>query len=170
MCACWPTNRDLQAAIQAGAFRADLYYRLNVVAVALPPLGERRDDIPLLVEHFIEKYRHKTDKSIRALAPEAMEVLMEYSFPGNVRQLENIVEHAFVRCQGGVIEKRHLPSDLVGRPDDLVARVLAEENPLQALERETVQRVLEQCGGKASLAARRLGISRVTLWRKLKLR
>ena len=164
------TNHDLQPAIQGGAFRADLYYRLNVVAIALPPLRERRDDIPPLVEHFIEKYRHKTGKSIRALAPEAMEVLMEYSFPGNVRQLENIVEHAFVRCQGGVIEKCHLPSDLVGRADDLVARVLAEENPLQALERETVQRVLEQCGGKAALAARRLGISRVTLWRKLKLR
>ena len=163
------TNRDLRAAIRAGTFREDLYYRLNVVTVSLPTLRERRDDVPLLVQHFIEKYQHKTGKPIRAISAEAMEFLMEYSFPGNVRQLENIVEHAFVRCQGSVIEKLHLPSDLIGQPDDLVSRALAEENPLSALEREMVRRVIEQCGGKATLAAARLGISRVTLWRKLRL-
>jgi PAS domain S-box-containing protein len=162
------TSRDLRAAIQSGAFREDLYYRLNVVKIGLPALRDRRDDIPLLAAHFIERYRLKTGKMVRDLSAEALEFLLEYSYPGNVRQLEYIIEHAFVRCQGRVIEKRHLPSDLTSHPDDLVSGALATGKPLEALELEIVQRVLEQCGGKPKLAAQRLGISRVTLWRKLK--
>ncbi len=162
------TNRDLRTAIKTGSFREDLYYRLNVVTILLPPLRDRRDDIPLLVRHFIEKYRQKTGKAIRDITGEALDLLMEYSFPGNVRQLENIIEHAFVRCQGGAIDRRHLPSDLTAYPADLVSRALAGDRPLMVIEREIVQRVLEQCGGKPKLAAERLGISRVTLWRKLK--
>lgn len=93
---------------------------------------------------------------------------MEYSYPGNVRQLENIIEHAFVKCQGNKIEKGHLPSDLTGAKDDLVALALLSGSPLATLEKELIKKVLEQCQGNPQIAANRLGISRTTLWRKLR--
>ncbi len=162
------TNRILKTEIDAGRFREDLYYRLNVVPITPPPLRERRDDIPLLIEHFIEKFSQQTQKSIHRILPDALEILMDYTYPGNVRELENIIEHAFVKCQGGSIEKQHLPLDLIASRDDIVTQALRESNPLAALERELVQRVLEESDGKPQLAAQRLGISRTTLWRKLK--
>lgn len=162
------TNRDLKTAIKEGKFREDLYYRLNIVPMVLPPLRERRDDIPMLIEHFIQKFNRHTNKSIRDVSPEALEILMEYSYPGNVRQLENIIEHAFVKCQGNLIEKRHLPLELTSPKDDIVTLALMADNPLATLEKELVKRVLEQCDGKIQLACKRLGISRITLWRKLK--
>ncbi len=162
------TNRILKTEIDAGRFREDLYYRLNVVPITPPPLRERRDDIPLLIEHFIEKFSQQTQKSIHRILPDALEILMDYTYPGNVRELENIIEHAFVKCQGGSIEKQHLPLDLIASRDDIVTKALRESNPLAALERELVHRVLEESDGKPQLAAQRLGISRTTLWRKLK--
>ncbi len=162
------TNRDLKAAIRAGQFREDLYYRLNVVPIVIPPLRERRDDIPLLIQHFIGKFNRLMKKSIRTVSPDVMEILMEYSYPGNVRQLENIIEHAFVKCQGNKIEKRHLPTDLTGPKDDPVALALLSGNPLATLEKELIKEVLEQCQGNPQAAAKRLGISRTTLWRKLR--
>ena len=162
------TNRDLQADIKSGRFREDLYYRLNVVPMVLPPLRERRDDIPLLIDHFIERFNRQTQKSIQSVSPETLEILIEYPYPGNVRQLENIIEHAFVKCQSHIIEKKHLPVELTSPQDDIVALALMAQNPLATLERELVQRVLAQCDGKPQLAAKRLGVSRTTLWRKLK--
>ena len=162
------TNRAVQAAIRAGTFREDLYYRLNVVPIILPPLRERRDDIPLLIKHFIQKFSRQTRKSIQGVSPEALEILMEYPYPGNVRQLEDIIEHTFVKCQGNLIEKGHLPAELTASKNDIVALALMAENPLATLERELIERVLDQCDGKPPLAATRLGISRTTLWRKLK--
>jgi transcriptional regulator with PAS, ATPase and Fis domain len=162
------TNRDLKTAIRAGQFREDLYYRLNVVPIMIPPLRERRDDVPLLIRHFIEKFNTLMKKSIRDVSPDAMELLMEYSYPGNVRQLENVIEHAFVKCQGNKIEKGHLPSDLAGAKDDLVALALLSGSPLATLEKELIKKVLEQCQGNPQIAANRLGISRTTLWRKLR--
>jgi transcriptional regulator with PAS, ATPase and Fis domain len=162
------TNRDLKTAIRAGQFREDLYYRLNVVPIMIPPLRERRDDVPLLIRHFIEKFNRLMKKSIRDVSPDAMELLMEYSYPGNVRQLENIIEHAFVKCQGNKIEKGHLPSDLTGAKDDLVALALLSGSPLATLEKELIKKVLEQYQGNPQAAANRLGISRTTLWRKLR--
>ena len=162
------SNRDLKAAIQSGDFREDLYYRLNIVPIQLPPLRERRDDIPLLIEHFIQKFNRHTQKFIQDASSEALNILMEYPYPGNVRQLENIIEHAFVKCPGDRIEKKHLPTELIASKDDIVMLALMGENPLAALERELIQRVLEQCNGKPKLAAKRLGISRTTLWRRLK--
>ena len=162
------TNRVLKTEIEAGRFREDLYYRLNVVPITPPPLRERRDDLPLLIEHFIEKFSQQTQKSIYHISPDALEILMDYTYPGNVRELENIIEHAFVKCQDGSIEKQHLPLDLISSRDDIVTQALREGNPLAALERELVQRVLEESDGKPQLAAQRLGISRTTLWRKLK--
>ncbi len=162
------SNRNLKAAIESGDFREDLYYRLNIVSIQLPPLRERRDDIPLLIEHFIQKFNRHTQKSIQDVSPEALDILMEYPYPGNVRQLENIIEHAFVKCPGERIEKKHLPTELIAPKNDIVTLVLRGENPLATLERELIQRVLEQCDGKPKLAAKRLGISRTTLWRRLK--
>jgi PAS domain S-box-containing protein len=162
------TNRDLKTAIRAGQFREDLYYRLNVVPIMIPPLRERRDDVPLLIRHFIEKFNTLMKKSIRDVSPDAMELLMEYSYPGNVRQLENIIEHAFVKCQRNKIEKGHLPSDLTGAKDDLVALALLSGSPLATLEKELIKKMLEQCQGNPQIAANRLGISRTTLWRKLR--
>ncbi len=162
------SNRNLKAAIESGEFREDLYYRLNIVPIQLPPLRERREDIPLLIEHFIQKFNRHTQKSIQDVSPEALAILMEYPYPGNVRQLENIIEHTFVKCPGDRIEKKHLPAELIGSKDDIVTLVLMGENPLATLERELIQRVLEQCEGKPKLAAKRLGISRTTLWRRLK--
>ena len=154
--------------IKSGRFREDLYYRLNVVPMVLPPLRERRDDIPFLVDHFIERFNRQTQKSIQSISPETLEILIEYPYPGNVRQLENIIEHAFVKCQSHIIEKKHLPVELTSPQDDIVALALMAQNPLATLERELVQRVLAQCDGKPQLAAKRLGVSRTTLWRKLK--
>ena len=162
------TNRDIQAAMGDGSFRADLYYRLNVVPILLPPLRDRPDDIPLLVDHFVEQFRARTGKPIDGVSREALSVLLDHPFPGNVRELENIIEHAFVRSPGGVIETEHLPPDLISRPPDIVALALATSDPMGALGAELARRMLAECGGNRALAASRLGISRTTLWRKLR--
>ena len=162
------SNRDLKAAIESGDFREDLYYRLNIVPIQLPPLRERRDDVPLLIEHFIQKFNRHTQKFIRDISPEALNILMEYRYPGNVRQLENIIEHAFVKCLGDQIGTKHLPAELTAPKEDIITLALMDENPLSALERELIERVIEECEGKPKLAAKRLGISRTTLWRRLK--
>ncbi len=160
------TNRDIRVAMGGGSFREDLYYRLNVFPIALPPLRERADDIPLLVDHFVELFRARTGKQIDDISTDALAVLLDHPFPGNVRELENVIEHAFVRCVGGSIKVEHLPSELTARSDDIVAMALAASDPLAALEAELVRRALEECGGNREQAARRLGVSRTTLWRK----
>jgi PAS domain S-box-containing protein len=162
------TNRDIRAAMGDGSFREDLYYRLNVFPITLPPLRARADDIPLLVDHFIELFRARTGKRIDDISRDALAVLLDHPFPGNVRELENVIEHAFVRCAGGSIEVEHLPSGLTARPDDIVAMALAASDPLAALEAELVRRAVDEAGGSRDVAARRLGVSRTTLWRKLR--
>ncbi|HEY3130408.1 MAG TPA: sigma 54-interacting transcriptional regulator [Acidobacteriota bacterium] len=162
------TNRDLKTAMKQGKFREDLYYRLNVVPIVMPPLRERRNDIPLLVKHFIQRFNRQTKKSIQNVSAEALEVLMDYAYPGNVRELENILEHAFVKCQGDLIDEKHLPVELTAAKEDIVSLALLAEDPLATLERELIKKVLHQCDSQPQLAAKRLGISRTTLWRKLK--
>jgi len=159
------TNRDLGEMVKQGAFRRDLYYRVNVVTVSLPPLRERREDIPLLVDHFIARFRRIKDKDIEGISADALMLLMNHDFPGNVRELENVIEHAFVLCSGGQIEPRHLPDELVGR-----RRPSWSEGPLslQAVERAHIQQALARHGGSRQDAARELGIHRTTLYRKMK--
>jgi len=151
--------------VKQGAFRRDLYYRVNVVTVSLPPLRERREDIPLLVDHFIARFRRIKDKDIEGISADALMLLMNHDFPGNVRELENVIEHAFVLCSGGQIEPRHLPDELVGR-----RRPSWSEGPLslQAVERAHIQQALARHGGSRQDAARELGIHRTTLYRKMK--
>ena len=162
------TNKDLKAAMQAGRFREDLYYRLNVVPIFIPPLRERCQDIPLLVEHFIQKFNQQIGRAIEGVSRDAMAILMEHRFAGNVRELENIVEFAFVKCQGRRIERRHLPQDLTASTRDIVAAALTAKDPLKALQRELIRRIVQECDGDTRLAAGKLGVSRTTLWRRLR--
>lgn len=168
------TNKDLKKAIANREFREDLYYRLNVVPVYLPPLRERRADIPLLVNHFIKNLNRSTkDKHVERMSHQALDILMKYTFPGNVRELENIVEYAYIRCSGQYIEPVHLPTELIEEDSlpengDLFESVLNSQRPMEAMEKLLIERILMEENWKYQNAARRLGISRTTLWRKIK--
>ena len=158
------THRDLRARMNEGAFRDDLYYRLYVVPVEIPALRERKEDLPLLIDHFVEKFREQTEKPIQHVDSEALSVLMDYDWPGNVRELENAVEHAFVKCHDHTVAVRDLPLALVRdvRGDYSVVK----EKPVSEKERMLV--ALEQTGWNRSRAARLLGMHRTTIWRKMK--
>lgn len=163
------THRDLAAMIRKGLFREDLFYRLNVVKLDLPPLRKRKEDIPLLVEHFITRFNRRQGKNITGIAQEVMALLMAHDYPGNVRELENIIERAFVLCGSGMIERTHLPPELTG--------ILSKEKPfigetftarIHAAEAQSIQETLEKHGFNRSVAARTLGLHKSTLFRKIK--
>jgi transcriptional regulator with PAS, ATPase and Fis domain len=163
------THHNLHEMVRQGQFREDLYYRLNVVKISLPPLTERREDIPLLVEHFIRQFNLSRGKEISGVTEEVMQLLMNYDYPGNVRELQNIIEHSFVLCKGGLIQLNHLPREI------LTARALSQaEGPktrhksLEEAEAALIQEALERYGGSRQRAAQELGYGRVTLWRKMK--
>jgi len=164
------TNRDLDQALKDGSFRQDLYYRLRTVPISLPPLRQRRQDIPLLVQHFIERLNKTTGKEVRAVDPKVMKIFMEYRWPGNVRELERIMEHAFVFVKGPVIFTSNLPAleELMGRtaPLETAPRLGPDQDEHSA--RQAVLQALEACGGRRGEAARLLGISRTSLWRRMK--
>jgi PAS domain S-box-containing protein len=160
------THRDLEESVRLGKFRSDLYYRLNVVSITLPPLRERREDIPLLVEHFLERYRALTGKPIRSVSPEVLAAFMRHEFPGNIRELEHAIEHAFVLAHSGTLDVEHLPGSFRnGGPAQAAA---SPSRTLKERERETVLAALRQTRFNKVDAARALGISRATLWRKMK--
>ncbi len=162
------TNKDLNKEVETGGFRKDLFYRLNVVSLHLPPLAERRDDVPLLAHHFLARYAEAQGKSIKGFSDEAMEVLMNYEYPGNIRELENIVERAVVLCNEEEILAKHLPQEL-GQYSLKVYRQASLRFPtLEENEVEYVSWVLKQVDGNKTRAAEVLGIDRVSLWRKLK--
>ncbi len=161
------TNKDLKKEAEAGAFRLDLFYRLDVITLHLPPLSERREDIPLLARHFLAKHAGAAGREVR-LSPEVLDRLILYEYPGNVRELENIIQKALAVCEGEVIEPRHLLADL---RDERVrpTRGTRQAWPtLEEHEKRYIQDVLEEVEGNKSKAARILGIDRVSLWRKLK--
>jgi transcriptional regulator with PAS, ATPase and Fis domain len=162
------TNKDLVTLVQSRKFRDDLYYRLNVVKIDLPPLSRRREDIPLLVEHFVEKFNLKTGKNISSVSHEVMSFSMRYEFPGNIRELENIIEHAFVMCKGETIELRHLPPELLESSKETVLGEEEVNKPLQTAEAKAILKALERNKGNRLRTARELGITRSTLWRKIK--
>ena len=157
------TNQDLRLLMLQGSFRADLFYRLNVIPIELPPLRERKEDIPALTEHILARLAAKGRK-VKAVAPEVMDVFLEYGWPGNIRELENTLEHAVVCSKGSVIELPALPRSVV-RPTTLVGKPTA--GPWRTDEESTLE-VLSQHRGNQSAAARALGINRTTLWRRLK--
>jgi DNA-binding NtrC family response regulator len=161
------TNRDLEADIRAGKFRQDLYFRLNVVQIKLPPLRERRGDIPLLVQHFLEKFS-ESGRSSRSIAEDAMARLTSYDWPGNVRELENAIERAVALGSGPILHSGDLPSNLqYGTAAERVQPV-DDVLHLEEIERRTILRALREAGGDKLVAARLLGIGKTTLYRKLK--
>jgi two-component system response regulator HydG len=162
------TNQDLDRLMAQGSFRDDLYYRIGVIPIVLPPLRERPADIPLLVETFIERASLKTDKPITAMSKEALELIMQYAWPGNVRELINVIDFAFVLCPGGQILPQHLPTQLHRKPHPGGKNSRARDRISQAEQRERVIQALAEAGGKKSAAAKILGVSRVTLWKWLK--
>jgi PAS domain S-box-containing protein len=163
------TNRDLEAALKSGQFRQDLYYRLNVFRIRLPSLRERREDIPLLVDHFLRKIAAKMpQKRLETIEEEALLRLMEYDYPGNVRELENLLEHAAIRCRDGVLRARDLPLPERVPAPEAPAPLYQIRSPLETVERDLILKMLEANGWRISRTAERLGISRVTLWRKMR--
>ncbi|MCF8108000.1 MAG: sigma-54 dependent transcriptional regulator [Desulfohalobiaceae bacterium] len=160
------SNRDLKTLVKGQEFREDLYYRLNVVTVTLPPLRERRDDIPLLVRHFLKKYSRAFGKQINGVSSDVLEYLSQYSYPGNVRELENIVERAVALCDEAIIAERDLPSEL--RELSMGSLETQTWPSLEEKEKEYIEQVLVKTGHRKNLAAEILKLPRTTLWRKMK--
>lgn len=160
------TNRDLKKALQAGAFREDFYYRLRTVPLTLPPLRQRREDIPLLVDHFLERLNRRNQKCVQGVEPAVMKFFIEYEWPGNVRELERTLEYAFVFVKGTVILRTHLPETEDFRGGETgEGRASAPGEPSS---REAVVWALARSGGRRDEAAALLGMSRTTLWRRMK--
>jgi two-component system response regulator HydG len=160
------TNRDLESAIRTGGFRQDLYFRLNVVQIKLPPLRERKTDIPLLVNTFLEKFSDPA-RPIHSISEDAMRRIMSYDWPGNIRELENAIERAVALGSGPILHVGDLPSNLQYTSTEKLADV-DELVPLETLERRAIFRALQETSGDKLAAARLLGIGKTTLYRKLK--
>lgn len=160
------TNRDLEQLIQQGRFREDLYYRLNVIPISIPPLRDRRNDIPILAKHFLGIFAAEQDKEVRSISHDAMQRLLEYQWPGNVRELENAIEHAVVVCKGNEIEARDLPSSV----SHIVYRSVQRERSatMRDAERMLLEQTLMECAWNKKEAARRLGIGRATIYAKIR--
>ena len=161
------TNRDLEAEVRQGRFREDLYYRLNVIPITLPPLRDRREDIPLLAAHFLKLVTERNGRPIRGFAPKAMDLLMRNRWKGNIRELENVVERAVIMTRGEYIQPEDLPTNLQ-EPGAGEPLGITPGRPLSELEREAILRTLEMVAGNRTETARLLGISRRTLQYKLK--
>ena len=184
------TNRDLWAAVQEGTFREDLYYRLRVVPIAMPALRDRRQDVPLLIDHMVRRFAARTGRPIEGVSPQALRALYDYDYPGNVRELENIIERAFVLCRSSEIDVGHLPAEvtselasqaeasLLPRPvagqlrpsEEAIVRAQVggrRGSGLPSPARKLVE-VLDAHGWNRTETARALGIGRNTLWRRMK--
>ncbi|VEN73716.1 conserved hypothetical protein [Candidatus Desulfarcum epimagneticum] len=159
------TNKTLSDLVAQNVFREDLFYRLNVVRLSLPPLSRRREDIPLLIEHFINKFNAAKGKKIESVSERAMGVLMRYDYPGNIRELENFIEYAFVLCHGPVIKTGHLPKDMQTAAPEAPKRAGA---PLSRAEADAILDALDKYNGNRMKTAAHLGINKTTLWRKMK--
>jgi two-component system, NtrC family, response regulator HydG len=168
------TNKNLENEVENGGFREDLYYRLNVVTLKVPPLRERQEDIALLAQHFLKRYAEKNRKKIQAFTPLAMDMLLKYDWPGNVRELENIIERAVILLTGDHITEKEIPSnitDIYAERSDLIEQQKPAgmgNRPLEEIEKEAILTTLEAAGGNKSETARRLKINRKTLHKKLK--
>jgi PAS domain S-box-containing protein len=159
------TNRELEVLVKAGAFRQDLFYRLNVATMRLPPLRERVEDIPLLASHFIQEQNAVQGKNVTGLSPQVTAILMRHNYPGNVRELKNILEFAFILCQDGSILPEHLPEQL--RPQGREGALPARARTLDEIKRDAVIRAIQRNQGKRMAACRELGISKDTMRRIL---
>jgi len=161
------THRCLAEEVSAGRFRQDLYYRLNVVTIDMPPLRQRHEDIPQLAHYFLQRYAERNRKTVQGFTPQAMDLLIHYGWPGNIRELENAVERAVVLLTGEYISERELPLAIAGTVIPASVSSGDEILPLMAVEKEVIQAALEKTGGNKTEAARQLGITRKTLLAKL---
>ncbi len=168
------TNRDLEADVAKGRFREDLFYRLNVMNLNVPPLKERQEDIPLLAQHFLDKFADKNRKTVKGFVPLAMDMLLNYNWPGNVRELENVIERAVILLTGEHITEKQLPLNITEKYPDLstmptaASPVMDGTHSMEDIEKEAILATLQASGGNKAEAARRLGITRKTLHNKLK--
>jgi transcriptional regulator with PAS, ATPase and Fis domain len=159
------TNCQLDKLVDDGVFRKDLYYRINVIKVVLPPLRKRREDIPLLTDHFIDQFNRLRQKDIPGVSPPSLEILMRHDYPGNVRELENIIEHAFILCGHGIIRPEHLPDDLQkGKPVPAVEIA----STMKEMESLFIMAALKRNNWSRKDTARELNITQSTLYRKIK--
>lgn len=163
------TNRNLQVLVREGAFRDDLFYRLNVVKISLPPLRDRKEDIPLLIDHFIKKYSAQQGKDIVGISSGALAILMRYDYPGNIRELENIIEYSFILCEGGYIQPQHLPEPFAAGLEEAAPIAARNTGPqtLEDIEKQAIILSLERNRWKKMTTCRELGISKDTLRRKI---
>jgi len=161
------TNKNLAELVKQGLFRQDLYYRINVIKIVIPPLRERKEDIPLLVRHFISKFNRIQGKSIADVSPEVMRILMNHDYPGNVRELENIIEHAFVLCRTNIIQTEHLPAELQPIAEKKSIKPVAQSS-LKEVEADFIRAALERNNWNRLATAKELGIHKTTLFRKIK--
>ncbi len=159
------TNKDLNSCVEQGSFRRDLYYRLNVVQIYLPALRERKEDLPLLINHFIRNFNMLQDKDIQGMSEDALAVIMRHNFPGNIRELENVIEYCFILCSAGFIQAEHLPDYL--RPSSAEPGPAKEPQTLEEIKCKAVLKALERNQGKKLQTCRELGISKDTLRRML---
>jgi transcriptional regulator with PAS, ATPase and Fis domain len=160
------TNKNLEELVSQKHFREDLYFRINVFPLLCPPLADRREDIPMIVQSFIKQNNLKSNKDIQGITSEALKRLIAYPWPGNVRELRNTIEYAFVLCPGGDIDVQHLPPKIAGNGEPLRGRVQDDVSYNQ--KKEEMIEVLRRVGGNQSEAARLLGVSRVTIWKRIK--
>lgn len=161
------TNKNLQEMVRSGKFREDLYYRLNVISISLPPLRERREDIPLLVQHFLARFAARNRKDVRVVSREAMELMMAHDWPGNVRELENTIEHAVVLCRGDTIRVEDLPELIASDTATKHYLTIQLGTPLDEIEQQVIQQTLRITKGNKKLAAQLLGIATRTIYRKV---
>jgi len=158
------TNKTLEKLVKAGEFREDLYYRINVIRIKLPPLRERKEDIPILIDHFVRRFNNLKNNFISDISPDVLAILMSYKYPGNIRELENIIEHAFVLCRGTTINVNDLPENVRPKTD----RPIVESASLDDLERIFIGEALRKNGWNRKKTAEELGMHKTTLWRKMK--
>ena len=163
------TNKDLKYLVTQNQFREDLYYRINVIPIRIPPLRERPSDIPLLAEHFFHKIKMSNNSSIQGISNKAMKSLMEYSWPGNIRELRSVMEYAFVTCRKTILEPEDLPHNINNSitPDDQ-ASTIKEKEQTEDTKKQQLLRALQEAGGNQSKAAQALGVSRMTIWKRMK--
>lgn len=165
------TNKDLESLVKAGKFREDLYFRLRVVEIVLPPLRERVTDIPLLAHAFLREFAQENSKPIKGFTPEAMDLLMKYHWPGNVRELRTAIEHAVVLCRGEKITPRDLPTQIKSAvaTEPTIEQLIAKGDlTIKEAEKQLIIRALKETGGNRTLAAKKVGLSRRTLHRKIR--
>lgn len=162
------TNKSLAELVRDGQFRQDLYYRINVVRLELPPLRKRKEDIPLLVDHFIHRFNQTQGRAVAGVSPEAMALLMAHDYPGNVRELENIIEHAFVICPDAALGARCLPESVTGQHARPAPAASGLDSTVKAAETRAILEALERCGGNRNEAAKALGMHKSTFFRKVR--